>query len=101
MESLDITELSKSGSIAHVFSCMANHSLLSVGQICNEEYYVIFRIDAITIYSFAIESILKVKRDFNTGLWSINLWHEKPQHTISVANNVYELRNTGALVNYL
>jgi hypothetical protein len=44
---------------------------------------------------------LKGKRDLNTGLWRINLWHEKPQHTVYVANNIYELRNTGALVNYL
>jgi hypothetical protein len=44
---------------------------------------------------------LKGKRDLNTGLWRINLRHEKPQHTMYVTNNVYELRNTGALVNYL
>jgi hypothetical protein len=37
----------------------------------------------------------------DTGLWRINLLkeHKKPQ--LEVANNVYELRNTGALVNYL
>jgi hypothetical protein len=29
------------------------------------------------------------------------LRHENPHHTISVANNVYELHNIGALVNYL
>jgi hypothetical protein len=44
---------------------------------------------------------LKGKRDLNTGLWRINLRHEKPQYIIYVANNVYELRNTGELVNYL
>jgi hypothetical protein len=44
---------------------------------------------------------LKGKRDFNTGLCRINLHPDKPQPTIAAANNVYELRNTGALVNYL
>jgi hypothetical protein len=44
---------------------------------------------------------LKGKRDLNTGLWRINLRHEKTQHIVSVANNIYELCNTGALVNYL
>jgi hypothetical protein len=44
---------------------------------------------------------LKGKRDLNTGLWRINLRHEKPQRAMYVANNVYELRNTGVLVNYL
>jgi hypothetical protein len=37
----------------------------------------------------------------NTGLWRINLRHYKPHLIIAVANNVYELRNTGALVTYL
>jgi hypothetical protein len=31
---LDIPELNKASSIAHVFPGMANHSLLSVGQLC-------------------------------------------------------------------
>jgi hypothetical protein len=99
--SLDIPELSQAASIAHVFPGMANHSLLSVGQLCNEGYYVTFRIDAVTIYKSTGKAILQGKRDLNTGLWRINLRHGKPQHTISVANSVYELHNTGALVNYL
>jgi hypothetical protein len=44
---------------------------------------------------------LKGKRYFKTRLWRIKLQHEQPQHPVSVANNVYKLRNTGALVNYL
>jgi hypothetical protein len=44
---------------------------------------------------------LKGSRDLNTGLWRINLRHEKAKHTISVANKVYELRSTVALFNYL
>jgi hypothetical protein len=37
----------------------------------------------------------------DTGLWRINLRkkHQQPQQ--EVANNVYELRNTGSLINYL
>jgi hypothetical protein len=99
--SLDIPELSQAASIAHILPGIANHYLLSVGQLCNEGYYVTFRIATFTIYNSTRKAILKGKRYLNTGLWRINLRHEKPQHTISVANNVYELRNTGALVNYL
>jgi hypothetical protein len=80
---------------------MTNHSLLSVGQLCNDGYYVTFRIDAVTIYSAAGKSILKGSRDLKTGIWHINLRYEQPLHAVSVANKVYELRNTGALVNYL
>jgi hypothetical protein len=36
MASLDIPELSKTASIAHVFPGMSNHYLLSVGQLVNE-----------------------------------------------------------------
>jgi hypothetical protein len=80
---------------------MANHSLLSVGKLCNEDYYVTFRIDAVTIYNSQNVQILKGARDLDTGLWSINLRKEYQQHPHEVANNVYELRSTGALVNYL
>jgi hypothetical protein len=37
----------------------------------------------------------------NTGIWRINLQQEHQQLSVEVTNNVYELRNTGALVNYL
>jgi hypothetical protein len=37
----------------------------------------------------------------DTGLWRINLRKEIPHNHIASANNAYELRNTGALVNYL
>jgi hypothetical protein len=80
---------------------MENHSLLSVGQICNEGYYITFRIDGVTIYNFAGKAILKGQRYLNTGSWPINLHPDKPQPTIDAADNVYELCNTGALVNYL
>jgi hypothetical protein len=37
----------------------------------------------------------------DTGLWRINLRKEHQEPQLAVANNVYELSNTGALVNYL
>jgi hypothetical protein len=99
--SLDICELSDAASVARFFSDMANHYLLSVGQMCNEGYYVTFRIDGVTIYNPTGKAILKGERDFNTGLWRIDFHSEKPQPTIAAANNVHELRNTGSLVSYL
>jgi hypothetical protein len=99
--SIDIYDLSKSASIAHIFTGMANHSLLSVGQLCNEGYSVTFKIDAVTIYNPRDVQILKGARDVDTGLWRINLRREHQQHSHEVANNIYELSNTGALVHYL
>jgi hypothetical protein len=46
---LDIPELSAAESKAHVFPGMANQSLLSVGQLCNEGYVVTFKQDTVTI----------------------------------------------------
>jgi hypothetical protein len=71
--SLDIPELNKAVSIAHISLGMANHSLLSVGQLCIEGYSVTFRIDAVTIYNSQNVQILKGARNLNTGVWCINL----------------------------
>jgi hypothetical protein len=98
---LDIPELNSDASKAHIFPGMANHSLLSIGQLCDEGYIVTFKQDTVTICDSGNSQILSGPRDLNTGLWRINLkqTHNHIPHTI--ANNVYELRNTGALVHYL
>jgi hypothetical protein len=99
--SLNIPELSASPAVAHVFPAMVNNSLLSVRQLCNEGYSVTFKIDGVTIFNKIGKEILKGNRDLDTGLWRINLRKEIPHIPIAAANNGYELRNTGALVNYL
>jgi hypothetical protein len=98
---LDIPELNKAASVAHIFPTMENNSLLFVGQLCNEGYYVTFKIDSVTIFNSKGYAILKGIIDLGTGLWCINLRKNEPQSPIATVNNVYELRNTGALVNYL
>jgi hypothetical protein len=98
---LDIPELNTAASKAHVFPGMANHSLLSVGQLCDECYIVTFRKDTVTICDSGNSQILSGPRDVNTGLWCINLKQTNNHITEPIANNVYELRNTGALVHYL
>jgi hypothetical protein len=62
--SLDIPEFSKAASIAHVFPGMENSSFLSVVKICNEGYYITFRIDAVTIYSSAEKSHFEGEKRF-------------------------------------
>jgi hypothetical protein len=98
---LNIPELNKAASIAHVFPVMANHYLLSVGKLCNEVYTVTFRNESVTICNSQELQILKGARDLYTGLWRINLRKEHQQPPLVVANNVYEVCNTGELVNYL
>jgi hypothetical protein len=86
---------------SHVFPCMAHHSLLSVGQLCDEGYIVTFKQGTVTICDSGNSQILSGPRDDTTGLWRINLRQTDNQKPEPIANNVYELRTTGALVHYL
>jgi hypothetical protein len=82
---LDIPELSKAASAAHIFSAMENNSLLSVGQLCDERYTVLFSISEVTIQDSEQKTLLKGSQDSNTGLWRINLCTKKTQLCASQA----------------
>jgi hypothetical protein len=92
---LNIPELNKAASIAHIYPGMANHSLLSVGQLCSEGYTVTYRNESVTICNSQELQILRGAQDLDTGLWRINLRKEHPQPQLAVSNNVYQLCNTG------
>jgi hypothetical protein len=98
---LDTPQLNAAASKAHVFPGMANHLLLSVGQLCDEGYIVTFKQASVTICDSEKAPILSSPRDLQTGLWRINLKQTHNHIPEPIANNVYELRNTGALVHYL
>jgi hypothetical protein len=80
---------------------MANHSLLSVGQLCDEGYIVTFKQASVTVCDSEKAQILSGPRDLNTGLCRINLNQTNNHIPDPISNNVYELRSTGALVHYL
>jgi hypothetical protein len=98
---LDIPELNAAASKAHVLPGMVNHSLLSVGRLCDEGYIVTFKQDTVTICDSGNSQILSGPLDLNTGLWRINLKRTNNHKPETIANNVYELRNIGDLVHYL
>jgi hypothetical protein len=98
---LDIPGFTTAASKALVFPGMVHHSLLSVGQLCDEGYIVTFRQDTVTICNSDEAKLLIGPRDANTSLWCINLRQPNKVVTNPIANNVYELCNTGALVHYL
>jgi hypothetical protein len=98
---LDIPELNAAASKAHVLLGMANHSLLSFGQLCDEGYIVTFKQASVTICDSEKSQILSGPRDLNTGLWRINLKQTNNHTPEPIANNVCEVRNTVALVHYL
>ena len=92
---LDIPELSKVASLAHVLPGMANNSLILVVQLYNEGYYVTFNIYGVKIFDSESNAIMKGYQDLDTVLWHINLRPNNQQMKIAKANNVYELLNTG------
>jgi hypothetical protein len=98
---LNIPELSAAASKVHVFPGMDNHSLLSVGQLYNEGYIVTFKNASVTVCNSQKFQIMSGPRDLDTGIWRINLRQDNEQVHQPSENNVYELRNTGALVHYL
>jgi hypothetical protein len=98
---LDIPKLNAAASKSNVFPGMYNHSLLSVGQLCNEGYIVTFKQASVTICDSKKAPILSGPRDSNTGLWRLNLKQTNNHIPEPIANNVYELSSTGALVHYL
>jgi hypothetical protein len=98
---LDIPELNAAASKEHVFPGMANHYLLSIRQLCNKGYKVNFKNATVTVCNSQKSQILSGPRDSDTGLWRINLRQDNQQIHQPVANNVYELHNTGVLVHYL
>jgi hypothetical protein len=98
---LDIPEMNAAASKAKFSPVMANHSLLSVGQLCDEGYIITFKQDTVTICNSGHSQILSGPRDLNTRLLRINLRRTNNHTPEPITNNVYELRNTGALVHYL
>jgi hypothetical protein len=50
------------------FSAMENNSLLSVGKLCDEGYFVLFSISEVTTLDSNKKNLLKGSRDSNTGL---------------------------------
>jgi hypothetical protein len=46
---LDIPEFNDAASKSHVLPGVSHHSLLSVGQLCDEGYIVTFKQDTVTI----------------------------------------------------
>jgi hypothetical protein len=95
---LDIPELNAAASKSHVFPGIDNHSLISVGQLCYEGYIVAFKHASVIVCNSQKSKIMSGPRDLDTGLWCINLKRNNTHIPEPIANNVYELRNTGALV---
>jgi hypothetical protein len=97
----DIPGYNAAASKVHVYPGMAHLYSLSVGQLCDEGYLVTFQKDTVTICNSDNSKLLSGPRDATTGLWRTNLKQPNKKIPNPIAKNVYELRNTGTLVQYL
>jgi hypothetical protein len=86
---LYIPELNAAASKARVFPGMAHHSLLSVGQLCDEGDIVTFRRDTVTICNSENSKLLSGSRDDTTGLWRINLKSTNKHIPDIIENKLY------------
>jgi hypothetical protein len=68
---LNIPQLDNASSIAHVFPGMANHSLLSVGQLCNEGYIVTLNNASVIVCNSQKFQILSCPWYLDNGLWTL------------------------------
>jgi hypothetical protein len=65
---LDIPGLNAAASKAHVFPGMDHHSLLSVGQLCEEGYIATFQRDTVTICNAESSKLFSGPQNVTTGL---------------------------------
>ena len=92
---------------AHTYPGLTYRSLLSVGQICNTRYRVVFDDDKVQAISKTTNSVdLVGYRDPSTGLYHTPMEPSQsqlqaPNATTHIANNVYAMRTKTYLTKYL
>ena len=92
--------LSKKATTAHVFDELTNTSLLSVGQLCDDDCTAIFDKAAMKIIKNGM-TIITGKRNTADGLWDIEL-PLTPLTTVAVANAIIKKSTSHAeLADYL
>ena len=70
---LRIEALPEAARHVHILPGLANHSLVSVGQLCDTGCQVLFRIDKVLVYNKEKEIIMVGRRVPSNGLWMVDL----------------------------
>jgi hypothetical protein len=99
---LNIPSLPQTARRAHILPGLAQHSLLSVGQMCDSGCSVTFTASNVTVTNGGA-TILMGKRDKQSNLWSVPLNPTPPlnggqKHS---AHNVYEQKSIQDTITYL
>jgi hypothetical protein len=88
--------------LSHILPGLAQHSLLSVGQMCDSGCSVTFTASNVTVTN-GHSTILTSKRNKDSNLWRVPLNHNPPLHggLKQSAHNVYEQKSIQDTITYL
>jgi hypothetical protein len=94
-----LTDLPHQARQAHILPGLVHNSLISVGQLCDNECSVTFTHDQVTI-SRNGKNVMYGSRDLKSRLWRVNL-KQKMNTKIAQCNHAHENNNQKDLINYL
>jgi hypothetical protein len=97
--SLFLTDLPHQARQAHILPGLVHNSLISVGQLCDNECSVIFTQDQVTV-SRNGKDVMYGSRDRKSRFWRVNL-KQKINTKISQYNHAHDNNNQKDLIHYL
>jgi hypothetical protein len=96
---LFLTDLPHQDRQAHILPGLVHNSLISVGQLCDNECSVTFTHDQVTVFRKGKE-VMYGSRDPKSRLWRVNL-NQKLKPDIAQCNHAHDNNNQKDLINYL
>jgi hypothetical protein len=97
--SLLLTDMSHQARQAHILPGLVHNSLVSVGQLWDNECSVTFTQDQVTV-SRNGKDVMYGSRDPKSGLWRVDL-KQKMKTKIAQCNHAHDNNNQKYLINYL
>jgi hypothetical protein len=94
-----LTNLPPQARQAHILPGLVHNSLISVGQLCDNECSITFTQDQVTV-SKNEKNVMYGSRDPKSRLWRVNLKH-KFEPEIVQCNHAHDNNNQKDLINYL
>jgi hypothetical protein len=99
---LDLPPFPKAAMQAHILPGVAQHLLLSVGQMCDSGCAVTITAKEVAVAQGTAKKLTGT-RDKDAGIWCVTLGNTNPEQSshLHAANNVYEQRSIQDTIAYL
>jgi hypothetical protein len=94
-----LTDLPHQARQAHILPGLVHNSLISVGQLCDNECSVTFTQEQVTVSGNG-KDVMYGSRDPKSRLWRVNL-NQKMHTKIAQCNHAHDKNNQKDLINYL